>query len=447
MHGTTYHGRNYIYTRDDQKAGLIKDASRLATTYYHRYGPVGVVFEQWNWLPGRQNTFYADARMPVTMIGQIAATIGGNNLPLPVLVESWSEPPFATIGLGTGTMVSYARPYQHMTYYEIDDVIRGFSIPDKTDDPGVEPIDQQMKGPYRAGTRFTYLQNAVWRGVNLEVIMGDARLSLEPLQEKYNTSGIPGAKDNSYLYHADFKKFTEKDPKDARYYMGAPFDHTYSKSPARDHFYKGIVVDAFSSDAIPVHLITRQAIKIYLSKLTDDGVLLVHTSNRHMDLVVPVARIALDLKDEAVKQAQKDVEEFSDADLKRIWQRANPTAKKEAYNADAAKEAYVKSQEVNCLVGKDSADKESYLGLFSSEYVMIYRGDGFKNWTDKLKAERDTLAGRAPPSQSILNSSVMWYDPYTDHTEVRGNRLVKRPVTVRDPIWTDDYSFILGVLR
>ena len=40
-------------------------------------------------------------------------------------------------------------------------------------------IDQNMAGPYRPGTRFTYLQNAVWRGVNLEVVMGDARLSLE----------------------------------------------------------------------------------------------------------------------------------------------------------------------------------------------------------------------------------------------------------------------------
>jgi hypothetical protein len=189
-------------------------------------------------------------------------------------------------------MVSYARPYQHMTYYEIDDVIRGFSIPDKTDDPGVEPIDQQMKGPYRAGTRFTYLQNAVWRGVNLEVIMGDARLSLEPLQEKYNTSGIPGAKDNSYLYHADFKKFTEKDPKDARYYMGAPFDHTYSKSPARDHFYKGIVVDAFSSDAIPVHLMTTEAMELYFRKLAPGGILAVHISNRYLDLAPVVAATA-----------------------------------------------------------------------------------------------------------------------------------------------------------
>ena len=468
MHGTTYHGRNYMYTREDQKAGFIKDASRIATTYYHRYGPVGVVFEQYNWLPGRQNTFHADSRMPVTMIGQIAASMGTNTLPLGTLVETWSEPPFATIGLGTGTMVSYARPYQHMTYYEIDDVIRGFSIPEKSDSPNCEPIDEAASGPYRYGTRFTYLQNAVFRGVNLEVIMGDARLSLEPKREQFNI-------DNSYLYQADFKKFN--DPKDRaydkdRYYMGVPFENVpptkevgtdgkilkSNRSPHRDNYYKAIVVDAFSSDAIPVHLITKQAIEIYMSKLTQDGVLLVHTSNRHMDLVRPVARIALALKEEGVAKAKKDVENFDDAELRRIWLKHGPAefAKEKdkddyikTFDADKAKELYIKSQEVNCLVGKDNPDKESsYLGLFSSEYVMLFRGDGFSKWTEKLAAEKAKLNGGPPPAPlSILNSMVTWYDPYTDHVGVKGGRLVKDPITLRDPIWTDDYSYILGVLR
>jgi hypothetical protein len=46
-----------------------------------------------------------------------------------------------------------------------------------------------------------------------------------------------------------------------------------------------IVVDAFSSDAIPVHLLTLEAVQLYLSKLTDKGVLALHVSNRHLDLV------------------------------------------------------------------------------------------------------------------------------------------------------------------
>jgi len=148
------------------------------------------------------------------MIGQMTASLGVGTLPLPAIIEPWSEPPYATIGLGTGTMASYSRPYQFMTYYEIDDVIRGFSVPEKSDEQGVEPIDFGIKGPYRHGTRFTYLQNAIWRGANLEVVMGDARLSLEPKREEFNI-------DNSYIFVADFKKF--QDNKD-RYYMGAPFE-------------------------------------------------------------------------------------------------------------------------------------------------------------------------------------------------------------------------------
>lgn len=45
-----------------------------------------------------------------------------------------------------------------------------------------------------------------------------------------------------------------------------------------------IVLDAFSSDAIPVHLLTREALDLYLSRLEPGGVLAFHISNRHLDL-------------------------------------------------------------------------------------------------------------------------------------------------------------------
>lgn len=45
-----------------------------------------------------------------------------------------------------------------------------------------------------------------------------------------------------------------------------------------------IIVDAFSSDAIPVHLMTAEALKLYMAKLTDNGVALLHISNRYLDL-------------------------------------------------------------------------------------------------------------------------------------------------------------------
>ena len=45
-----------------------------------------------------------------------------------------------------------------------------------------------------------------------------------------------------------------------------------------------LVLDAFSGDSIPVHLVTREALRLYLEKLDDHGVLLFHVSNRYMDL-------------------------------------------------------------------------------------------------------------------------------------------------------------------
>jgi len=53
---------------------------------------------------------------------------------------------------------------------------------------------------------------------------------------------------------------------------------------AADARYDLIVVDAFSSDSIPVHLLTREALRIYLSRLTPDGLILAHISNNHLDL-------------------------------------------------------------------------------------------------------------------------------------------------------------------
>ncbi|MBP2159661.1 MULTISPECIES: spermidine synthase [Asticcacaulis] len=49
-----------------------------------------------------------------------------------------------------------------------------------------------------------------------------------------------------------------------------------------------LTIDAFSSDSVPAHLLTVQAIDMYLSKLKPDGVLLLHLSNRHLELRDPV---------------------------------------------------------------------------------------------------------------------------------------------------------------
>jgi hypothetical protein len=63
---------------------------------------------------------------------------------------------------------------------------------------------------------------------------------------------------------------------------------------APDGEYGMIVGDAFSSDAIPVHLLTREAIEMYLSKLKSDGVLTIHISNRHLELEPVLGDLAQD---------------------------------------------------------------------------------------------------------------------------------------------------------
>ncbi|RME98463.1 MAG: hypothetical protein D6773_14445, partial [Alphaproteobacteria bacterium] len=59
--------------------------------------------------------------------------------------------------------------------------------------------------------------------------------------------------------------------------------------------YQLIIIDAFTSDAIPVHLLTREAVQVYLSKLAPGGVIALHISNNNMDLRPVVAALVRDL--------------------------------------------------------------------------------------------------------------------------------------------------------
>ena len=56
-----------------------------------------------------------------------------------------------------------------------------------------------------------------------------------------------------------------------------------------------LAIDAFSSDAIPVHLITREAVLVYLRHMKPDGVIAFHVTNRYLDLVPVVEGIANEL--------------------------------------------------------------------------------------------------------------------------------------------------------
>ena len=61
---------------------------------------------------------------------------------------------------------------------------------------------------------------------------------------------------------------------------------------APDSSYDLIVLDAFSGDAIPMHLLTREALALYLRKLAPGGMLAFHISNRHLRLAPPLAVLA-----------------------------------------------------------------------------------------------------------------------------------------------------------
>jgi spermidine synthase len=73
--------------------------------------------------------------------------------------------------------------------------------------------------------------------------------------------------------------------------------------------YDVLVVDAFSSDAIPTHLLTREAFVAYLRHLADGGVLAVHVTNRYLDLkpVVRGAAKALSLQVEHLPSFERGV--------------------------------------------------------------------------------------------------------------------------------------------
>jgi hypothetical protein len=116
------------------------------------------------------------------------------------------------IGLGIGSLASYAEAGQEFTFFEID--------------PAVERLARDIDS-------FTYLVDAEARGARVRVVLGDARLTLR------------------------------REPE-------ASFDM--------------IVLDAFSGDAIPTHLLTREAMQVYLNKLNERGILLLHITNDYLDL-------------------------------------------------------------------------------------------------------------------------------------------------------------------
>jgi hypothetical protein len=122
------------------------------------------------------------------------------------------------IGLGAGALAGWARKGETYRFYEID--------PD---------VARLARDP------FTFLDDAEAAGANVDVVMGDGRLSLEREEPQH---------------------------------------------------YDLMFLDAFSGDAVPTHLLTREAFQTYLKHLNSDGIIAVNISNRYLDLRGVVQRIA-----------------------------------------------------------------------------------------------------------------------------------------------------------
>jgi SAM-dependent methyltransferase len=126
----------------------------------------------------------------------------------------------AVVGLGTGTTAAYAGEGETYHFYEIDPKMLALS--DK---------------------HFTYRRDAQARGADVEVKLGDARLTMERIEPQN---------------------------------------------------YDVIAVDAFSGDSIPVHLLTEECMRdAYLKHLKPDGILAIHISNRYLDLEPVVRNLAV----------------------------------------------------------------------------------------------------------------------------------------------------------
>jgi hypothetical protein len=95
------------------------------------------------------------------------------------------------------------------------------------------------------------------------------------------------ARDSGYFsYLSDSRASIEITPGDARLSLEAQLREGGSQA------FDLLVLDAFSSDSIPVHLLTQEALRLYLQHLEPGGVLAIHVSNINLDLVPLVFRLA-----------------------------------------------------------------------------------------------------------------------------------------------------------
>ncbi|MFO0849328.1 MAG: fused MFS/spermidine synthase [Gemmataceae bacterium] len=153
-----------------------------------------------------------------------------------------------------------------------------------------------------------------------------------------------------------------------------------------DRKYGMILVDAFSSDSIPVHLLTKEAVTLYKDRLTEHGLLAIHISNRYIGLEPVVSRLA--------KECGLVCRLFSD-------------------------------------------ERESEPGKTRSSWVAL------------AKSEADLGDELAPPNFPERAGAVGGGGPYylADFTVPYDHPWQRMKVYDEVPAWTDDYSDVMRVMR
>ena len=112
-------------------------------------------------------------------------------------------------------------------------------------------------------------------------------------------------------------------------------DGRLSLARSEDTDYDVIVLDAFSSDAVPVHLLTLEAVEEYVDHLAPDGVLAFHVSNRYFDLAPAVHRVGTELGlTGLIATDQPPAAESADGHLSSQWVFLSPSPEALAEMAD-----------------------------------------------------------------------------------------------------------------
>lgn len=86
-----------------------------------------------------------------------------------------------------------------------------------------------------------------------------------------------------------------------------------------DASYDALILDAFNSGSVPIHLLTTEAFGVYLKRLKPDGVILLHVSNRYLDLRPVLAAAARELGLSAASKRQILSGEVEDGRVASVW--------------------------------------------------------------------------------------------------------------------------------